>query len=194
MAEQEFRANEAVVNFLYARGGRVPGGGGGGGCTYFNNMEDLAVQAAYQEMVRQGQLAQERAEQLLTHCLTPAQRDEKTMHGWFTVIGSLGNTWRVNTTATSGNLELVNTKYPSKYPQGAYCAGPGYGDGLPYPDIWLAQKMALEADEEGLLNVAVYQTFRRTLGGGGMPAPRPPFPFFREPPPPTFFARGLPPV
>jgi hypothetical protein len=98
------------------------------------------------------------AEDLLMACLSPDQAADHALRGWFDVEGSMGNRYRIFTSTPAGmngqptqagNVVLLDAEGRQ---QARYCVHPP--DGLPHADAWLAQKLALEADEDTVLAVA----------------------------------------
>lgn len=114
--------------------------------------------AISRRMKRQRDRADTLAGELLLACLSPEQVLSHLNRGFFDVIGSRGNRFRIHTTSPvgansgigqSGNVVLLD--HEEKH-QARYCVHPP--DGLPHADAWLAQKLALEADEDTVLAVA----------------------------------------
>lgn len=112
-----------------------------------------AEQRARQKAERDA--ANELANNLLLACLTPEQARQHLEEGFFDVVGSRGHRFRIQTArrpdggTQSGNVILLNDEGKN---EAKYCVHPP--DGLPHPDAWLAQKLALEADEDRVLAVA----------------------------------------
>jgi hypothetical protein len=91
--------------------------------------------------------ARERAMNLLLQYLTPAQRAEFERTCAFKVRGRSGQLYRI-TYATTANIEVL--EQPGMVIR-RLCAGPL---GVPIPDVMLAQKLMLEADESEFLRIA----------------------------------------
>jgi hypothetical protein len=107
---------------------------------------------------RQRSRADKLAEDLLIACLSRQQAMDHLEHGWFDVISSLGRRFRIYTRTSvyggsqpsqSGNVVLLNDEGKQ---EARYCVHPP--DNLPHADAWLAQKLALEADEDTVMAVA----------------------------------------
>ena len=119
--------------------------------------------AARQRMeVREREIrdANQLAESLLLACLSPEQARQHLEQGYIDVIGSRGNRFRIQTAVRwdgrswrggtqSGNVLLLDAEGRT---QAKYCVHPP--DNLPHADAWLAQKLALEADEDTVMAVA----------------------------------------
>ena len=91
--------------------------------------------------------ARERALNLLVECLTPGQRAEFERTSAFKVRGKSGQLYRI-TYATTANVEVL--EQPGMVIR-RLCAGPV---GVPIPDVMLAQKLMLEANEAEFLRIA----------------------------------------
>ena len=89
-----------------------------------------------------------RAEELLWRFLSPAQRERYMAEEPFEVIGSAGTRFLITRRAIA-NITVVS---PDGNPVADLCVHPS-GD-LPVHDIWLAQKLALETDEESFVGLA----------------------------------------
>lgn len=96
---------------------------------------------------------------LLKHWLSPVQLRSYERHGHFDVIGSAsGQTFRIHYGREANVEQLDNFGQPVC----AWCFVPE-GD-LVIGDVMLAQKIALETDEDAALAVAIqYTTLRRRL-------------------------------
>jgi hypothetical protein len=136
-------------------------------CTYELTAEQKAARARREEE-RQAQLAvrereraaaDELAGKLLLACLDENQARDHLELGWFDVISSRGRRFRIFTRTSvrgqgsrpsqAGNVVLLSGQGQQ---EARYCVHPP--DGLPHADAWLAQKLALEADEDTVLAVA----------------------------------------
>ena len=93
------------------------------------------------------QAAKLRAEKLLLENLTSEQRDTLVGRGFFDVRSKTGKRYRIER-STHGNIHLLNANGNATH---RLCAQPS---GVPVDDAILAQKLALEADEESFLKVA----------------------------------------
>lgn len=89
----------------------------------------------------------ERALQLFLSLLTVAQRREYDAHRRITVIGSSGREYRIRCEGQAGNVWLVEADKEVA----AFCAHPF---GVPDADAWVAQKLALECNDEAFLLTA----------------------------------------
>jgi hypothetical protein len=78
--------------------------------------------------------------------LTPLQRHEYTVHRYFTVTGSRGGTYRIGVDGTVSNISSQDGAW-------LYCVA--VLDAHIYEQVWLCQKLLIEADEEAFLHVAV---------------------------------------
>jgi hypothetical protein len=119
-------------------------------------LAERRAQLAVQD--RERQAADELAGNLLLACLSPGQAMSHLDNGWFDVTGSRGHRFRIFTrtgvspgwgAGQSGNVVLLDAEGKQ---EARYCVHPP--DGLPHADAWLAQKLALEADEDTVLAVA----------------------------------------
>jgi hypothetical protein len=94
---------------------------------------------------------EQKANELLTSCLSQSQRLQYLAGGWFEVTGSAGGRYRIYCNARSTNVTALTGHNRGR----RLCALPRDGYTLPNADIWLAQKLAIESDEPGFLKVAV---------------------------------------
>ena len=86
---------------------------------------------------------------LLREWLSPAQREQFDTRGYFDVIGShTGRRYRIRHGTATNIYELNEFDHPLT----GWCFMPR--DGLPVGDVMLAQKIALENDEQSALVVA----------------------------------------
>jgi hypothetical protein len=86
---------------------------------------------------------------LLREWLSPAQREQFDTRGYFDVIGShTGRRYRIRRGTATNVYELNEFGLPLT----GWCFMPR--DGLPVGDVMLAQKIALENDEQSALVVA----------------------------------------
>jgi len=113
--------------------------------------EELRQQELWkkQELERQAKeaLAKQNAERLLLAHLSEEQREQLKRERAFTLHLPSGRKYRIGR-GTHGNVQLLDE---SGQPIRRYCAQP---PGVPVDDAVLAQKLALETDEEGFLRVA----------------------------------------
>jgi hypothetical protein len=107
---------------------------------------------------RDTQAASIKAEDLLMACLSPQQAVDHIDLGWFDVVSSRDRRFRIYTRTPAdphhypgqaGNVVLLDRR---GRPEARYCVHPP--GGLPDADAWLAQKLALEADEDSMMRVA----------------------------------------
>lgn len=91
--------------------------------------------------------ASDRARQLLESLLSNEQLVSLRVHRYFDVIAPSGNRYRIYE-GSHGNVALLEDGGREEC---RYCAQP---DGVPTADMMLAQKLQLEADEQGFLAVA----------------------------------------
>ena len=114
-----------------------------------------------EEQARKLAAADARARELLLSKLTPEQKVSFEKGQEFLVRGSKGNLYRINCTSTTGNVTALRGSGPNS--QVSLCAFP---PGVPQHDIWLAQKLILESDEDVFLKQAISYgrpRFLRTL-------------------------------
>lgn len=122
--------------------------------------ERVAARARMEVREREVRDANQLAESLLLACLSPEQARTHLEQGYIDVIGSRGHRFRIQTAVRwdgrswrggtqSGNVLLLDAEGRT---QAKYCVHPP--DYLPHADAWLAQKLALEADEDTVLAVA----------------------------------------
>jgi hypothetical protein len=99
------------------------------------------------------------AEDLLMACLSPQQAGDHVRLGWFDVVSSRGRRFRIYTRTPAdpryypgqaGNVVLLAASGSNH--EARYCVHPP--GSLPDADAWLAQKLALEADEDSVMRVA----------------------------------------
>lgn len=120
-----------------------------------------AEQQAKEEASRQA--ARLRAEVILRKHLTPAQKRQRTMHGWFHVRGPSGALYRIHTSGALGhNVRLMERQRPWK-PLRAVASLCAYPRGVSAADAFLAQLLFLQHDE---------QTFLRTAYRNDYPGPQ----------------------
>jgi hypothetical protein len=102
----------------------------------------------YEEQTRHRIVALTRSRELLVANLSAFQRKTFESHKWFVVEG--GKTkqkYRIRTETYAGNIDVLNGSRVSH----RLCV---HCDGVPLHDHHLAQKLALEYDEERLLTIA----------------------------------------
>lgn len=104
--------------------------------------ERVAAEAAFKK-----QEAAARAEKLLFETLTPQQKEDIAKKGSFYLFTKSGRKYRIDR-HTHGNVYLYDEKDRIVR---KLCAQPS---GVPTDDAILAQKLALEADEDSFLRVA----------------------------------------
>lgn len=104
--------------------------------------------AGFAERSADVKAASKRAKELLISWLSPEQKQQYEAHGYFDVIGSSGNRYRIE----EGRQQNVYRLGHSGHRREGYCFLPS--GGLAYGDCMLAQKLALESDEPGALAVA----------------------------------------
>jgi hypothetical protein len=86
---------------------------------------------------------------LMREWLSPAQREQYDTRGHFDVVGShTGRRYRIRHGTAANVYELDEFDHPLT----GWCFMPR--DGLPAGDVMLAQKIALESDEQSALAVA----------------------------------------
>jgi hypothetical protein len=111
-----------------------------------------AAQAAAQQRQRDieavRRAASERAESLLTRCLTTAQRGELASVGWFMVVASSGRRYQIRRGRVRNVIEV---DFAGKRLR-TYCCHPA--DHVPDADTMLAQKLMLEMSEDEFLRLA----------------------------------------
>jgi hypothetical protein len=90
-----------------------------------------------------------RAEELLLRWLSDGQRRDYRDHRWFDVAGSDGRRWRIECAGQSGNVQVLggDGEWVLKM-----CAHPPRG--LPDPDAWLGQALAITHDAASFAAVA----------------------------------------
>lgn len=93
------------------------------------------------ELGRQVQAARKRAEGLLLSFLTERQQ-EQAANGWFELIGSDGETYRIELGAYSGNV----LEFRKGVPYRRWCCYPNYRSPVPTADLILGQVLALRTD------------------------------------------------
>lgn len=103
-------------------------------------------------------LAEQRARVLLRECLTPSQWSDYSTFGFFHVRGgSTGRTYRI-AHGTVMNVEPLNADGTVA---ARLCFAPS--GNLPTCDVLLAQKLALEAMEDSVLDIANFEGRQRSL-------------------------------
>lgn len=142
-------------HYTFYRGGYIPDSERPGAAEW------PALAPAAREVQRQRQIQQERerqrnlirlketeatARKLLLSRLTDEQRRTLEKENYFIVLGSKGNSYRISCDRISHNVREVGKEGVT------YCA---YPPGVPRNDIWLAQKLLIESNEEAFLKVAV---------------------------------------
>lgn len=158
---QDHRAYNWGADYGRGGGGGASGPGRLGGLTYYGwdvgagggvvnlNGEFGTFYRQSQEELNRSKEAEERGMQLLLDNLSGGQRKQYKRHKWFVVIGgSTGQRYRINY-GRQMNIEGIDGSYRRKFglcflPSGGLCHG----------DTMLAQKLALEHDEENALKVA----------------------------------------
>jgi len=96
----------------------------------------------------QFRLAGERARDLLIAHLSAEQRKSMEQRGWFVVKGGKsGTNYRIRTGSYAGNIEVLRGDKVT----GVLCC---HCDGIPLHDHHLAQKLALQYDEDRFLRIA----------------------------------------
>jgi hypothetical protein len=116
---------------------------------YFRGrLERLLATGRFAEMgLLEDRRARERSLDLLTRCLTPAQRAEFDRSNAFRVRGQSGREYRI-TYASTANVEALTER---GLVERRLCAGPV---GVPIPAVILAQKLMLETQESEFLRIA----------------------------------------
>jgi hypothetical protein len=105
--------------------------------------------AAEREATRKA--AAERANELLSQHLSPAQRETFLKNGWFIVEGGKSKTkYRIRGNTLTANVDVLDNKDKVTH---RLCAHPRF-DACPMADHLLAQKMTLEFDEDSFLRTA----------------------------------------
>jgi hypothetical protein len=104
-----------------------------------------------------------RATQLLERCLSAHQLAEFRQFRYFRATGCYtGAVYRINCLGHTSNIVGESAPYHGVqfciYPKRSYSSE----DWLPDPDIWLAQKLYIEADEMTFLGVAVMSGYTLT--------------------------------
>ena len=94
--------------------------------------------------------ARRKARRLLVDNLSPSQRQTFKRHGFFYVRAQSGNEYRIERAFTH-NVKLIKGRR-KKTTISTYCAHPN--EPVPTCDSMLAQKLMLEADERGFLDIA----------------------------------------
>jgi hypothetical protein len=119
----------------------------------------LEASARRQAAIRNRQSAELKSLVLLRQWLSPDQLAQMETKGYFEVTGSkTGRRYRIHTGAQQNVSELDKKGRPIR----GWCFAPeGF---LPAGDIMLAQKIALETDEERAMKVAL--SFRTETGLG----------------------------
>jgi hypothetical protein len=98
---------------------------------------------------RERKLAHERSRELLLAHLTKEQRRTFEENEWFIVKGGKsGNHYKIHTLSYAGNVEVLDAKLQRIAGICCHC------DGIPLHDHHLAQKIAIQWDEERFLRVA----------------------------------------
>lgn len=105
--------------------------------------------------------ATDRATELLTSLLNEEQLATLRSHGYFDVIGSKGNRYRIRTSGQSGNVDLMGEDNVREL---SYCAHPP--EMLPDPDAHVAQMLTLVTDEDAFVRTANVQHRRRQMEPG----------------------------
>ena len=82
----------------------------------------------------------EKGRELLLSMLTPVQREQMERENRFRVTGSEGGEYLINCTSITGNVHRMDGERIVRH----LCA---YATGVTVNDIWLSQKLVLEADE-----------------------------------------------
>lgn len=94
--------------------------------------------------------ARQRGMALLLEWMSEKQREQFEKHKTFLVVGQSGKIYEIRE-GTSGNVIELDE---NGNPVARYCAHPDNTVELPREDVWLAQKLALEHNEEAFLKVA----------------------------------------
>lgn len=98
--------------------------------------------------------AKERARLLLIQHLTEAQIREFTEHGWFEIEAPSGRRYRL-LQGSHGNVRVIDRGAEIE----RLCIAPAAYD-LPFEDVMLAQKLAIETDEPSFRRIANITTLR----------------------------------
>ena len=110
--------------------------------------------AQYEARLKARQAAEEKAKALFLSCLTKEQREQFGKDNSFKVTGSgKRNRYLVSCSSTVENVYLTKRGKPVMM----YCAGPR-NTKIAW-DIWLAQKLILESNEQAFLKVAMHHPF-----------------------------------
>jgi len=115
-----------------------------------NRIELQLAEVRHQEERR---LASREATAVLRRFMTADQRREFDLYGRFHVTGSEGRPWLIEGNGQVGNLILLDANDSMV---AAFCAHPS--GGVVDPAAWLAQMLALQNDEEDVINKANCQT------------------------------------
>lgn len=116
----------------------------------------LLQQERAQEEVRRREGSLTRSRELLLEHLTPTQRETFEKNRWFVVTGGRTATrYRINTGNVQGNIDVLKNpprtgENPVSHRLCCHCAL----SEIPVYDHYLAQKLALELDEERFLSIA----------------------------------------
>lgn len=114
--------------------------------------ERVEQQARWAEQQRVHDLAQATARSLLEAMLTEAQLRDHQQRGFFEVLAESGRRYRINTKGSAaGNVKLMVGESGEQI-AASVCAHLFGRE--PWADSWIAQKLALEDDEEGFWAVA----------------------------------------
>lgn len=105
---------------------------------------------AQEEWRKQQEQAEAKARKLFLSKLTEVQKKTLEKDNEIFVRGSKGNWYRINCQYTAENVWSV--PLDGREEVWSYCAGP---PGVPESDVWLAQKLLIEADEDAFLAVAI---------------------------------------
>lgn len=109
-----------------------------------------AASARFAVYERERAAADELARNLLLACLNADQAADFLERKRFDVLSSRGRRFRIKCGGgQAGNVALLDGNGQE---EAHYCVHPP--DGLPHADAWLAQKLALEADEDTVMAVA----------------------------------------
>ena len=122
-------------------------------------LQEEEAQRQAEERYRESIKADAKARELLLSRLTPTQKASFLERNEFLVKGSEGGVYIIKCNSVSGNVTAL--RGPDS--QERLCALPV---GVPWHDVWLAQKLLLESDESAFLAKAVnygQPSFFRTL-------------------------------